>query len=542
MSEPRRAVLYARYSTDLQNEKSVDDQLALCRSYAKREGFKIVGEYHDAAKSGASMFGRDGLQDLLAAAYAGKCDAVIVEALDRLSRDMEDLAGIHKRLTFAGIKILAVHDGGEASTAMIGLKATFAQMFREDGAKKVRRGMEGLLAAGKTAGGRAYGYAPDPASRGVPLIVEEEAAIVLRIFQEYHDGVSPKAICRALNAEGIPAPRGKLWAPGALYGFAERGTGMLRNSIYRGRIVWNKVRMIKDPDTGKRISRPNPKSEWLSADAPELEIVPPALFDAVQTQLEARSNPGAPVRQRRPVRLLSGLIKCGACGAGMSVAGVDKSGRTRLRCSAHTNSGACPDPLTFYLGDVEALVIDTLADELATEEQVNSYARAWLEGRHKEAAKDMARRAKAETRLKAIAKELDNITRLLMKGIGDEQALGAASKELGAERDRLKAELEKEPPASNIVVHPTAVAAFAKSLNTSRDYLHSAKAKREMTLHMLHDRGDLHQLVREVVASVTLSRDEDGRMCAEVATWLDHFTVEGGQLVGGCQNGSGGGT
>jgi len=151
------------------------------------------------------MFGRDGLQDMLAAAYAGKCDAVIVEALDRLSRDMEDLAGIHKRLTFGGIKILAVHDGGEANTAMVGMKAVFAQMFREDGAKKVRRGMEGLLAAGKTAGGRAYGYAHDPANRGAPMIVREEAETVLRIFQEYHAGTSPKAICRALNDEGVSA-------------------------------------------------------------------------------------------------------------------------------------------------------------------------------------------------------------------------------------------------------------------------------------------------------------------------------------------------
>lgn len=532
MSEPRRAILYARYSTDLQNEKSVDDQLALCRAYAKREGYKVMGEYHDAAKSGASIRGRDGLQDLLAVAYSGKCDAVIAEAQDRISRDMEDMAHIYKRLTHRGVKILAVHDGGEVSTAMMGLKAMVAQEFREANAKKVKRGMEGLIERGKTAGGRAYGYTPDPANRGVPMIVPEQAEIVLRIFQEYHDGKSPKAICRELNAEGIDAPRGKLWAPSALYGFASRGTGMLRNPIYKGIIVWGKVTMLKDPDTGKRISRPKPKSERISADAPELEIVPPALFDAVQAQLEARSMAGTGKNvgaQNRPKLLLSGLIKCAACGSGMAVAGNDKSGRRRVRCSAHTNSGACPNPQTFYLGDVEALVIDTLADELATEAQVNRYARAWLEGRHKEAAKDIARRAKAETRLKAIGKELERITTMMIKGLGDEQALDAASKELGVERDRLKADLDKQPPASNIVIHPTAVAAFAKSLATSRDYLHSAKAKLELTLQNLRDRGDLHQLVREVVASVTLSRDKDGRMCAEITTKLDHFTVKGGQ-------------
>ena len=541
MSKLHRAVIYARYSTDLQTEKSIADQLSLCRAYAKREGYNVVGEYHDAAKSGASIMGRDGLQDLLAVAYSGQCDAVIVEHQDRLSRDQEDTAHVYKRLKHHRVDLLEVH-GGKANTMTVGMKAIVAEMYREDNILKVQRGMKGLIEAGKTAGGRAYAYTPDPANRGVPMIVPEQAEIVRRIFQEYHDGKSPKAICRALNAEGITAPRGELWAPGALSGFASRGTGMLRNSIYKGVIVWNKVRMVKDPDTGKRVSRPNPKSEWLSADAPELQIVPPALFDAVQAQLEARSNPGAPVRQRRPQRLLSGLLKCEACGHGMSVAGVDKSGRTRLRCSAHTNSGACPDPQTFYLGDVEALVIDTLARELATEQQINRYAKAWLEGRHKEAAKDIARRAKAEIRQKAINKELDRINKLLAKGIGDEQSLDALSKELRAEYDRLDAELKKEPPASNIVIHPTSVAAFAKSLTTSRDYLHSAKAKLEMTLHMLHDRGDLHQLVREVVASVTLSRDEDKRMLARVVTWLDPFTVEGGQSLGGCQSGSGGGT
>ena len=310
---------------------------------------------------------------------------------------------------------------------------------------------------------------------------------------------------------------------------------MLRNPIYKGLIVWNKVRMVKDPDTGKRLSRPNPKSEWLHAEAPELEIVPVDLFDAVQNQLEARSKPDAPVTQRRPQRLLSGLIKCGACGSGMAVAGVDKSGRTRLRCSAHTNSGACPKPQTFYLDDVETLVIDTLTHELATPEQVSRYAHVWLEGRHKEAAQLIARRAKIETRLKAIGKELASITALLIKGLGDPEAMNDAARALGAERDRLRAELEREPPASNVIVHPTAVTAFAERLKANR-------AKLAMALHLLDDRGDLHRLVREVVASVTLSRDGEGRLCANVATWLDQFTVEGGNPLGGCQSGSGGGT
>lgn len=531
MSEPIPAAVYGRFSTDLQNEKSADDQITLCRVYAANNGFKVVAAYADKAKSGASMLDRDELLDMLADAKAGKFKAIIVEHLDRLSRDMADLATIKKQMDFVGVSLIEVH-GGEANSLTVGFRALIAQQFREDNVLKVRRGMQGVIRDGRSAGGKAYGYTPDPARRGGLHIVKEEAEIVLRIYQEYHNGKSPKAICRDLNAEGIPAPRGKLWAPTALLGFAKRGTGLLRNPQYKGKPVWNKVTMVKDPNTGKRLSRPNPQSEWVYQDAPDLVIVPPDLFDAVQAQLEARAMPGVRGNvgaQNRPKHLLSGLIKCAACGSGMAVYGHDRSGRKRVRCSAHTNSGSCPDPHTFYLDEVDELVIDTLANELATKEQVNRYARTWLEGRHREAAKDIARRAKAETRLKEIAKELERVTVMMLKGLGDEQALDAASKELGAERDRLQAELDKEPPASNIAIHPTAVAAFAKSLTTSRDYLHSAKAKLELTLHNLHDRGDLHQLVRQVVASVTLSRDADGRMCAEVATWLDHFTVQGGQ-------------
>ena len=71
----------------------------------------VIASYEDKARSGASLFGRDGLMRLMDAARDRTFDVVIVEALDRLSRDMEDLAGIHKRLSFLGVEIHAVHDG-----------------------------------------------------------------------------------------------------------------------------------------------------------------------------------------------------------------------------------------------------------------------------------------------------------------------------------------------------------------------------------------------------------------------------------------------
>jgi site-specific DNA recombinase len=76
-----------------------------------------------------------------------------------------------------------------------------------------------------------------------------------------------------------------------IYGNSKRGNGIIRNQIYAGRIVWNKVAMMKDPDTGKRISRPNPPDAWVTTEVPELAIVPVELFEAAQRRTLIQSRP-----------------------------------------------------------------------------------------------------------------------------------------------------------------------------------------------------------------------------------------------------------
>ncbi len=526
LSEMTRAAAYGRYSTDLQNERSTDDQFDLCKAFAKREGFEIVATYADKAISGASMHGRDGLRQMIKDAHAGKFNVIVVEALDRLSRDIADMATLHKQMAFIGVRIIAVNDG-EANTINVALRGLVAQLFREDNVHKVKRGMIGLIKQGLSAGGKAYGYKPDTANRGKPVIVEEEAAIVVRIFEDYAKGVSPKAICKRLNAEFVKPPRGKLWSPSALHGFASRGTGMLRNPIYVGRIVWNKVRMVKDPNTGKRVSRPNPESEWATADVPELRIVPDELFEAVQAQIAGRShgkrqdNIGVHVR---PKHLLSGLLKCGACGSGMSRMGDDKSGRTRIRCSGHTNSGACPNPKTFYADEVEELAIDSLAKELATPDQIKVYAERYIKSRIEQDGQENRRRAEIEARITAIAKDNDRLLDLLMKGVGDQDAIDARMKAQGRERDELKAELASLQVGSNVIFHPTAIKHLADTLAAqSKRPLWSNRAKLKLTIAMLDDMGELGPIVRELIRSITLYRDDDDRLLIKVEASLVPF-------------------
>ncbi|QRG06721.1 recombinase family protein [Xanthobacter dioxanivorans] len=88
-----RVVLYARYSSDNQRDASIEDQLRQCRERATREGWTVVDSYSDRAISGASLV-RAGIQKLLADAQAGRFDRVLSEALNRISRDQEDVAAM----------------------------------------------------------------------------------------------------------------------------------------------------------------------------------------------------------------------------------------------------------------------------------------------------------------------------------------------------------------------------------------------------------------------------------------------------------------
>jgi hypothetical protein len=111
---------------------------------------------------------------------------------------MEDLAGIHKRLSFLGIEIRAVHEG-VVNTVLVGLRGLVGQLYCEDNAHKVRRGLAGRVGQGLNAGGRAYGYAPVAGEKGKRTIVETEAVIVRRIFDEYVAGRTPREIGSTLE-------------------------------------------------------------------------------------------------------------------------------------------------------------------------------------------------------------------------------------------------------------------------------------------------------------------------------------------------------
>lgn len=389
-----RVALYARYSSDNQREASIEDQLRICREQAKREKWKIVGTYKDAGISGASMILRPGIQGLLQDAQAGQFDIVLAEALDRISRDQADVATFFKHLKFTGVPIVTLSEG-EISELHVGLKGTMNALFLKDLAAKTHRGIRGRVEDGKSGGGLCFGYnvVKQQDARGDPIrgdreINEAEANVVRRIFREFAAGVGPRTIARTLNEEGVRGPAGKLWSDTTIRGHVKRGTGLVNNELYIGRLIWNRLHYIKDPSTGKRVSRLNPESEWIVKDVPELRIVDDELWHSVRVRqgeiAEKFANVTEAVRKhhkknrlngtRRPKSLLSGLVFCGCCGGAYSLRGAD-----RFACSNHISKGACSNSRTIPREDLEARVLSGLKDRMMAPEIVEEAMRAYAE-------------------------------------------------------------------------------------------------------------------------------------------------------------------
>lgn len=310
--------IYARYSSNLQSADSIEDQVRMARAHAEKAGWVVIDVYADHAISGTHAATRPGLQRMMDDAKAGRFSLVVAEALDRLSRNLKDIATIHETLTHWGVEIETLAEG-QVNEMHIGLKGTMNALFLKDLAAKTWRGQLGMVEGGKTPSGLGYGYdvvrkldgAGEPVT-GQRAVNVEQAEVVNRIFSEFAAGMTGRAIADGLNRDKIKSPFGGIWRANTIGGNRARGSGILYNQAYVGKLVWNRVSMIKNPETGKRISRPNPPEQWVVRDAPELRIIDDDTWDRVQA-IKAKRAVQAPKR-RASKRLFSGLIHCGTCG------------------------------------------------------------------------------------------------------------------------------------------------------------------------------------------------------------------------------------
>src|ERR1700722_9237177 len=509
-----RVALYARYSSDNQSVASIEDQFRICREHAAREKWKIIGTYHDAAISGASVILRHGVQALLQDAQRGKFNVVLAEALDRVSRDQADVATLFKHLRFAGVKIVTLAEG-DISELHVGLKGTMNALFLKDLAAKTHRGLRGRVEDGKSGGGLCYGYRVvkklnerGELIRGDREIDEAQASVARRIFRDFASGISPRAIATELNAEGIVGPDGNLWNDSTIRGHVKRGTGLINNELYVGRLVWNRQRYVKDPSTGRRVSRMNAESEWIVAEVPELRIIDDELWQAAKTRQSEIADKYVNVTEatreaqsnrlnglRRPKALFSGLIHCGVCGGPCSLRGQD-----RYACSACITNGSCANTRTITRSDLEQRVLAGLKDRMMAPEMAAEAMRAYAEETNR---LNRERRASGEGHRSELAKIHRTLKQMLsaIEEGGHTRGMTERMRELEAREDVLKALLAEEP-ADIPDIHPNVsgiyrekVERLTEALNTPEDRNEAAEAIRalveKITLRPGPNRGEI---------------------------------------------------
>jgi site-specific DNA recombinase len=449
-------------------------------------------------------------------ALKGEVDVIVAEGMDRLSRDQEHIAGLFKRMTYLGVKIVTKAEG-EINELHIGLGGTMSALFLKQLAQKTHRGMEGRVKAGKSAGGISFGYHTDRRplpdgtfSTGDRVIDEREATLVRRIFSDYDKGKSARTIAIELNREGVSPPRGGnggragTWSFSTISGNWKRGTGILNNELYLGRLVWNRQRFIKDPATGKRQARPNPPEAWIIEDVPHLRIVDDALWHRVKLRQGAIREDMFAARQegpnesnafsvaRRPSHLLSGLLKCGCCGARYTLMNKVKYG-----CSAARNRGTCDNRTLIHREEVERRVLDGLRDKLMhpalLAEFIAEYHREWNLSRKDE---DTAR-ATAAAELRQVTQKIDQIIVAITDGM-----YHASMKEKMDVLEVQKAELQARlgqfaSNAEPLRLHPGLADLYRQKITSL-----SASLNEDAT------RAEASELLRGLISEIRLLPDE----------------------------------
>jgi site-specific DNA recombinase len=515
-----RAAIYARYSSDNQRDASIEDQVRQCRARIDEEEWQRGEVYSDHAISGATTL-RPGYQKMLEDARSGRFEVLVAEALDRLSRDQENIAGLFKQLSFAGVRLITLSEG-EIGELHVGLKGTMNALFLKDLAQKTRRGLEGRIRHGKAGGGLCFGYdivhSVDPAGkpvRGERRINQIEAFIVRRIFEEFAKGRSPRAIAGALNKEKIPGPAGRTWGPSTIYGNWRRGTGILNNELYIGRLVWNRQQFIKDPNTGRRQARLNPETKWIVESVPQLRIVDDHLWKLVkERQRESRSRVMTEdkgirsERARRPRYLLSGLLRCGACGGGYS-----KISQSHYGCSTARNKGTCRNLLTLRRDELEAKVLNGLRHQLMRPEMVRTFIEEFHREVNRQASEQDLRHDRTKRDLEKTEREIRRLIEAIKAGVPGDIIKGEMTT-LETRRSDLLGQLETAPPPAPRL-HPSIAEIYrqkivnlGKALNDERTRTEAAECIRELIeeIRLVPEKGKLRiELFGKLAALINLA-------------------------------------
>ena len=524
----KRFALYTRYSSENQNDKSCEDQARECRKFLKtlNDGENvIVEEYSDIAISGFSTLNRPDIIRLITDSKLGKFDAVIAEDLSRLSRNESDMHSINDKLKYLNIQLFTCHDG-EVTPMVIAISGFLNAEQLRLLSEKTKRGLVGVIADGRVAGDKSYGYDLSEKA-GVRTINEEQAAVIRRIFDDYESGLSAKSIAHALNKEGIKFSKGCKgetrytdWKPNTISGNRARKTGILHNQMYIGRIVFNRQSWRKNPETGKRVPKLNPASEWLIEEVPELRIISEEQWNRIEL-IKDRYSTMATKKVRRPKRVLSGLLKCGSCRGPYIIS------NNRYVCRNQKDRGTCDNRKTILIVDIERRVLEGLKTSLQEPEAVAAYINTYHSEMKALRNQKSSRRVAIETEIRDNAKKMVAILKDIEDGLATRE-MKLRNIELSNRNIELEAEFKLSEPANIVEMHPNLPDQYQQRISELQASLQSEDdSERSQTVNIIQNMLD------EIILYPPKPNDNKAEMSIKIVgdiAALMHLALHQGQM------------
>ena len=318
----------------------------------------------------------------------------------------------------------------------------------------------------------------------------QDYLIVRRIFHEYAGGMSPRQIVARFNAEGIPSPRGGQWNASTINGNRKRRNGILNNELYLGQTTYNRQRFVKNPETGKRASRPNPESEWTKKEVPQLRVIDDETWDQVQA-IKGRYSSHRGNRRQTKKRLFTGLVKCGCCRGSMTIVS-----RERYYCSVKRERGTCTNPAGISAAELEDRVLSGLKDILFDNEDLMEAFAAEFKAEIVRLRKERGSRQRQATKdlsktNKAIARCLTFIT----EGDDDPTVVRDELRALEARKRDLEQVLAANYDDQAVEIHPNIAELYRRKVSELQSLL-SDESTRSQSMDLIRsmiDRIEVHE-------------------------------------------------
>lgn len=392
------AAIYARKSTDQtgvhDETKSVVRQVDHAKAYAKSKGWTVIEEhvYVDDGISGAEFIKRPGFLRLMNVLKPHPPFQVLIMSEEsRLGREAIKTAYALQQLMEAGVRVFFYLEDRERTLdtptdkIMLSLTAFADELEREKARQRTRDAMLRKARAGHVTGGKVFGYHNVEVASGLPdgqgrprrdhveyRINEPEAAAVRRIFTLCAEGKGLCRIAKALNAEGLPAPRAtKGWAPSSV-------RVVLYRRLYVGELIWGKT--PKHNKAGGRAGTRKPSSEWERVAVPQLRLITDDLWAAAHARLAQTRHSyltatkgqlwGRPDSGLDSKYMLTGLGQCGECGGSLYVRssrwGTASARRLFYACQAYQLRGtrACTNKMLVPMEQLNTQLLECLEEDI----------------------------------------------------------------------------------------------------------------------------------------------------------------------------------